>query len=72
MSRNKVDIGETMGMIRRIDELGRIVLPQEHRKVLGINELERQHLEMFLIKDEDGQPEGLFIRKAKFTHKGEE
>lgn len=34
------------GIVRRVDELGRIVLPKELRRTLGINE--RDQLEIFV------------------------
>lgn len=43
--------------VRKIDELGRIVLPIELRKILDINE--RDSLEIYLT---DG---GIFLRKEK-------
>lgn len=52
--RKKVDVGETMGVKRKIDPLGRIVLPSEFRKELGVKEGEQ--VEMFLL------PDGIFIR----------
>ena len=52
--RKKINVGETMGVKRRIDPLGRIVLPSEFRKELGIKEGEE--VEMFLI------PDGIYIR----------
>lgn len=52
--RKKVNVGETMGVKRKIDPLGRIVLPSEFRKELGVKEGEQ--VEMFLL------PDGIFIR----------
>ena len=52
--RKKVNVGETMGVKRKIDPLGRIVLPSEFRKELGIKE--GKEVEMFLISD------GIYIR----------
>ena len=52
--RKKVNVGETMGVKRKIDPLGRIVLPSEFRKELGIKEGEE--VEMFLLGD------GIYIR----------
>lgn len=52
--RKKINVGETMGVKRKIDPLGRIVLPSEFRKELGIKEGEE--VEMFLISD------GIYIR----------
>lgn len=52
--KKKINVGETMGVKRKIDPLGRIVLPSEFRKELGIKEGEE--VEMFLI------PDGIYIR----------
>ena len=52
----KVNVGETKGMIRKIDELGRIVIPKEFRKTLGIKT--NDPVEIFMVKD------GLFLKKA--------
>ena len=52
----KVNVGETKGMIRKIDELGRIVIPMEFRKTLGIKT--NDPVEIFMVKD------GLFLKKA--------
>lgn len=64
---NKIDIklGDTMGISRKTDVLGRIVIPIEFRKELGIAEEERPWLEMFLING------GIYIRPKKFKYKGE-
>ena len=40
---------ETTGVVRRIDDLGRIVIPKEIRRTLGIKE--GASLEIFLDKD---------------------
>lgn len=52
--RKKINVGETIGVKRKIDPLGRIVLPSEFRKELGVKEGEE--VEMFLISD------GIYIR----------
>ena len=52
--KKKINVGETMGVKRKIDPLGRIVLPSEFRKELGVKEGEE--VEMFLISD------GIYIR----------
>lgn len=52
--RKKINVGETIGVKRKIDPLGRIVLPSEFRKELGVKEGEE--VEMFLVRD------GIFIR----------
>lgn len=51
------DVGETRGVVRRLDALGRVVLPIEFRKELGINVKDK--VEIFLIKD------GFYIRNVK-------
>lgn len=48
-------VGETRGVIRKLDISGRIVLPKEFRETLEINETDS--LEIFLVKD------GFYIRK---------
>ena len=40
---------KSTGMVRHLDELGRIVLPMELRRTLGINK--RDPLEIFVDKD---------------------
>ena len=64
---NKIDIklGDTMGISRKTDVLGRIVIPIEFRKELGLDEEEKPWVEMFLVND------GVYIRKKKFMFKGE-
>lgn len=52
--KKKVNVGETIGIKRKIDPLGRIVLPSEFRKELGVKEGEQ--VEMFLL------PDGIYIR----------
>lgn len=42
------------GIVRRTDELGRVVIPKEIRKQLGIRDDEP--LEIYLDKTADGQP----------------
>lgn len=49
--------GETIGVKRKTDELGRVVLPVEYRKELGI--APRAEFEMFLLKD------GIYLRKVE-------
>ena len=53
----EINLGNTKGVIRKLDVLGRVTLPQEHRKALGMQE--RQEVEIFLLKD------GIFIKKSK-------
>lgn len=60
-----VQVGDTMGVTRKSDDLGRVVIPSEFRKELGLNDEENVWLEMFLING------GIYIRKKKFKYKGE-
>ena len=53
----EINVGDTKGLIRKLDALGRVVFPVEFRKQLGMKE--RGKVEMFLVKD------GLYIRKVK-------
>lgn len=50
----KINVGETRGIKRKLDPLGRFVIPMEFRKELGLKE--GDNVEMFLIED------GIFIR----------
>lgn len=58
-----VQIGDTKGLARRLDQLGRIVLPIEFRKELDMLSDDRQWVEIFLLED------GLFIKKKEFKYK---
>lgn len=60
-----IQLGDTRGVSRKLDELGRATLPMEFRKELGLNEEEKPWVEMFLVND------GIYIRKKKFKYKGE-
>lgn len=60
-----IQLGDTRGVSRKLDELGRVTLPMEFRKELGLNEEEKPWVEMFLVND------GIYIRKKKFKYKGE-
>ena len=51
------NVGETKGVVRKLDDLGRVVLPIEFRKELGIKAKDK--VEIFLIKD------GFYIRNVK-------
>ena len=42
------------GIVRRIDDLGRIIIPKEIRRTLGVREGEP--LEIYLDKTSDGHP----------------
>ena len=50
----KIKTGETVGIKRKLDPLGRIVIPKEYRDELEIKEGEK--VEIFLIKN------GIFIK----------
>lgn len=52
----KIDIGETIGIIRKIDELGRVVFPKEFRNTLELKE--KDEVEIFLLKD------GFYVKKV--------
>lgn len=52
----RINVGETRGMIRGLDSLGRVVIPIEFRKVLGIKK--NDPIEIFLVKD------GIYLRKG--------
>ena len=58
-----VQLGDTKGLARRLDGLGRVTLPIEFRKELDILSDERQWVEIFLLED------GLFIKKKEFKYK---
>jgi len=51
------NLGETLGIIRRFDDLGRIVIPSEIRKSLYIKEGDA--VEIFATR------KGIFIRKKE-------
>lgn len=53
----KVKTGETRGVKRKFDDLGRIVIPKEFRNELGINDDTAG--EIFLLSD------GIFIKVGK-------
>lgn len=58
-----VQLGQTKGIARRLDGLGRITLPMEFRKELDILSDDRQWVEIFLLED------GMFIKKKEFKYK---
>ena len=60
-----LQLGDTKGLSRRMDVLGRITIPMEFRKELDLDETEKPWVEMFLVN------EGIYIRKKKFKYKGE-
>lgn len=60
-----LQLGDTKGLSRRMDVLGRITIPMEFRKELDLDETEKPWVEMFLVN------EGIYIRKKKFMYKEE-
>lgn len=52
----KVNLGNTRGIARKIDNLGRITLPKEFRDTLKVNI--NDEVEMYLLQD------GIFIKKV--------
>lgn len=52
----KINIGETRGLIKQIDKLGRMIIPKEFRDTLGLEE--KDEVEIFLLKD------GFYIKKV--------
>lgn len=60
-----IQLGDTRGISRKLDNLGRITIPVSFRNELGLNEEENPWAEIFLLD------EGIFIRKKKFKYKGE-
>jgi bifunctional DNA-binding transcriptional regulator/antitoxin component of YhaV-PrlF toxin-antitoxin module len=58
-----VQLGQTKGIARRLDGLGRVTLPMEFRKELDILSDDRQWVEIFLLED------GMFIKKKEFKYK---
>ena len=53
----KIDIGDTKGVIRRLDILGRIVIPKEFRESLELKEKDK--LEIMLLQD------GLYRKRSE-------
>lgn len=51
------NLGETLGIVRRFDDLGRIVIPKEIRKSLDMKDYDA--VEIFATKT------GIFIRKKE-------
>lgn len=52
----KIDLGETRGIKRRLDKLGRVVIPIEFRNTLEVNI--KDEVEIYLLKY------GFFIKKV--------
>ena len=53
----KINLGNTKGIIRHLDNLGRVVLPKEFRKELNLNE--EDEIELFLLKN------GIYLKKKQ-------
>ena len=54
---------KSTGIVRKVDELGRIVLPIELRRTLGIEEKDR--IEIFVDGESKYQPACIFCDNAK-------
>lgn len=52
----KINLGETKGIVRKLDNLGRIVIPREYIKTLDLKV--KGDVEMYLLQD------GIFLRKV--------
>lgn len=52
----QVDLGETKGIKRKLDDLGRVVLPKEFRESLKLNK--NDEVEIYLLQ------EGIYIKKV--------
>lgn len=46
---------KTIGIVRRVDDLGRIVIPKELRRTLGIDINEGTPLNIYIAEDENGE-----------------
>lgn len=53
----KINIGETRGIKRKIDDLGRITIPKEFRETLEVKE--KDEVEIYLLQD------GFFIKRIQ-------
>ena len=53
----EINTGETIGLKRKLDNLGRIVLPSEFRKELGIED--KDEVEIYLLEN------GFFLKTQK-------
>ena len=51
-----VNLGNTRGLTRNLDELGRIVIPKEFRQELNLRQKDK--VEIFLLQD------GIYIKKS--------
>lgn len=52
----QVDLGETKGIKRKLEDLGRVVLPKEFRESLKLNK--NDEVEIYLLQ------EGIYIKKV--------
>lgn len=52
----EIDLGETKGIERKFDKLGRVVIPIEFRNTLRLKE--KDNVEIYLLQD------GIFIKKV--------
>lgn len=55
-----IDLGNTRGIMRKLDDSGRLIMPSEFRRELNLNEFD--WMEIFLLEN------GLYIRKKRFMH----
>ena len=55
--KKEINVGDTKGLVRRTDDLGRIVIPSEYRKQLGIKE--QDEVAIFLLE------KGMYIEKLE-------
>lgn len=55
MSKLEIDTGNTLGLTRKIDDLGRIVLPAEFRDALGLKS--KDPVNIYLVEN------GFYVEK---------
>ena len=55
--KRKINLGETKGVTRKIDDLGRITLPMEFRESLELKRKDK--VEIYMLQD------GFFIKKVQ-------
>lgn len=56
----EINLGNTRGVMRKIDDAGRLLIPSEFRRELNLDDFD--WMEIFLLED------GLYIRKKRFMH----
>lgn len=61
---------KTIGIVRRVDELGRIVIPREIRRTLNIDIDKGTPLNIYVAQDENG--ERCIIMKVYEPREGDE